>query len=522
MEQQIIICIYASNLSEYAYEQQLLIDGTKISAVQSSIKTAYKLQDKFSADIVVLHDDSFIAQDYNSLSLLGNDSWSQADVIQAMVDKSHNIDRHSSIIFLRADSPLYIMEECINLLEQHRRYFAHYSFCDGYPQFSTPEIISVEALQIISALASPDQQFTSLFQIIEKDLNAFDIETRISPVDFRLQRLELKADTKRNLLLCSRIAAELATVTDTEQGNADFSAGELIRALESSTALFRTLPASVNWILHGKSSTPGIYYPAPQDQPCYTDMPFQKPETVFKAISTLADWAGDITLTLSHLGEPAEYDGIYTLIKLCSTQPNLKLVIETDGLHWDEQLLRELAANYRESGPANMPVWIVFLDSLVPDTYAAVRPNGNLTRVLSCIELLHELFPGQVHIQAVRMNINEGALLEFYKYWKEKNRNIIIQKYNPYAGRLKEHAVSDNTPIERLPCWRLRRELTVLPDGSVSRCHVDLFNPDLHGNIIKQDPAEIWDTMSSLFKEHIANAYPEICSNCDEYYTYTF
>lgn len=522
MEQQIIICIYASDLSEYAYDKQLLVDGTKISAVQSSIKTAYKLQDRFSANIIVLHDDSLNAEECNSLSLIKKDSWSQADIIQTLIEESQKLDRHSSIIFLRADSPLYIMEECINLLEQHRRYFAHYSFCDGYPQFSTPEIISVESLQILHALASSSHHFTSLFEIIEKDLNAFDIETRISPVDFRLQRLELRADSKRNLLLCSRIATELASVAQTENYNSDFSAENLIQILQSSTALFRTLPASVNWILHGNSSSPGIYYPGPRNQLCYTSLPSQDPETVFNAAAALTDWAGDINLTLSHLGEPAEYDGIYSLIKLCSTRKNLNLVIETDGLHWNEEQLRDIAAYCRESDSARMPVWIVFLDSLVPDTYTAVRPKGNLSTALACIELLHELFPGQVHIQAVRMNVTEDALLEFYKFWKEKDRNIIIQKYNPYAGRLKEHAVSDNTPIERLPCWRLRRELTVLPDGSVSRCHVDLFNPTLHGNIIKQKPAEIWGMMTDLFKEHIAKSYPEICSNCDEYYTYTF
>ncbi len=68
------------------------------------------------------------------------------------------------------------------------------------------------------ALASDEPvRRDSLFETIRRDINAFDIETRISPDDMRLLRLSLTADNPRNTLLLRRLEAACGGARGREQ-----------------------------------------------------------------------------------------------------------------------------------------------------------------------------------------------------------------------------------------------------------------------------------------------------------------
>ncbi|MFW6362655.1 MAG: spiro-SPASM protein [Spirochaeta sp.] len=504
MEKPVVICIDASKLSEHAYNP--IFDG--VSAIDRVFDFAHELRQQFSADLIIIADRTTLSRSGTEVQY--RDEWSRQDVVSMLLQYTAGLDRHASVCVIRADAPLPIYDETVDLLLQHQRYFAHYSFCDGYPAGCTPEIVSVEALHLLKGLAAENMPFTRLFDIIEKDINAFDIETRISPQDFRLLRLELRADSRRNLLLTHGIYSELQGITENRH-----SAQQLITVLNTRKDLFRTLPASLNLVLHTESSRPAIYMP---ELPSIPGIPAANAVQVAMEFAELVETG---TVVFSHLGEPSEYEHIYSLILKCA-QLGLDVVIETDGIGWDYTRIAELSTRLGGEEQRDRVTWIVFLDTLHLELYRKIRPAGDLQKAIESVDTISAAFPESVYVQATRMGITEPHLLEFYREWKKKTDRIIIQKYNHYAGRLPDHQVTNTAPITRMPCWRLKREITVLPDGTVTTCHVDVIEPHSYGKVLEEPLHVIWQKMAAVYQQHIDGRYPKMCEKCDEYYTFTF
>ena len=503
MDTPVLIFVDAAGITEHVQETLYDNDAGSMTAHSVFVEFVDKVASRYNADIAVCADVNPLVE--YPWPTECREHWYEQDMISLMSQRAADLPRYGSILLLRADSPLYIFDETCALIEQHQKYFAHYSFCDGYPAGATPELFSVEALPMLHALASPDTRFSNLFAVIQQDINAFDIETRIAPQDFRLLRLVLRADSRRNTLLCRRLAERL-DVKNTRW----FSKDELITVLDQADLDFRTLPASLNWILHSTVSRPAVYYPnsTPHSGSQY--------ELVVDAVQSVVEWTGDLVLTLSHLGEPSEYAGIYDLIAQCASIPGVRVVVETDGIGWQYDQLKDLAGLHDQID------WILFLDSVDPALYQQIRPDGNFDAAITATEDFLQLFPDSTYIQAVRMDISESHMLDFYRFWQEKTGHVIIQKYNSYSGALPEHRPADTSPIRRMPCWRLKREMTVMPDGGVAMCHVDVIDPSIAGNIFRQSPDAIWDSFFSLYRQHVDGRYPALCVNCDEYYTFTF
>jgi spiro-SPASM protein len=135
---------------------------------------------------------------------------------------------------------------------------------------------------------------------------------------------------------------------------------------------------------------------------------------------------------------------------------------------------------------------------------------------------LHELFGDKLYIQSVRMKDQEEYLEKFYRSWKEKGFNVIIQKHDHFCGVLPDLRVTDLSPVKRFPCWHLKRDLNILIDGTVPMCREDLKRESVFGNIFTDNLEQIWNNGNGLYAIHLSGEYPEICRECDEYYTYNF
>ena len=90
----------------------------------------------------------------------------------------------------------------------------------------------------------------------------------------------------------------------------------------------------------------------------------------------------------------------------------------------------------------------------------------------------------------------------------------------PIADTLPDRQVADLSPLERHPCWHLKRDLAVLLDGSVPMCREDLRRDHLLGNLETDGIAAVWERGQEIHQRHLDQDYPEICRRCDEYYTY--
>ena len=198
-------------------------------------------------------------------------------------------------------------------------------------------------------------------------------------------------------------------------------------------------------------------------------------------------------------------------------RPGIRLVVETSGVGWRPGQLASIAS---ETG-GNTPTWIVSLDAATPGAYAGLRGDGFAEATATAGELL-ALFPGSTHVQAVRMKDNEEDLESFYREWKQRTEHVIIQKYDAFAGALPDRRVADLSPLVRFPCWHLRRDVSVLLDGTVPLCREDLRAGAALGNAFTDELAAIWERGGRQYARHVQGELPDICGRCDEYYTFNF
>jgi spiro-SPASM protein len=461
--------------------------------------------------------------------------------------------------FAWADLPFLDPELAAALAGRHLRYAAEYSYADGWPYGLAPELLAPGTAGILAKISGDDGQGRedpverdTLFAVLQKDINSFDIETEISPVDLRSHRLSLCADSKRNLLLLTRFSAASSSGIP--------GAAETAEIIEGKPGILRTLP---------------VFYPVQAARPCpqscgFCPYPalmgaalrddsagaeaFLDPARFESLLDRIIAFSGDAVIGLSLWGELALHPRRMDLIRLVTERPQLALVIETGGLGWTGRDLEEAAALAAKAAgpgasgspgrPGRLPPlsWILSLDTADPLRYREIRGPG-FAEAVDCAKKLLALFPGSAYVQAVRTAGAEDDIEQFYRSWQEiaprGNTNIIIQKYDDFCGFLPKRQAADISPIERQSCWHLMRDLPVLLDGTVPLCREDLSvlkgtGGRVLGNAYQDSLETIWSQGETYYVEHCKAAgqngaaasqkavYPGICAECDEYYTYNF
>ncbi len=438
--------------------------------------------------------------------------WSLPGLLKMIRQLSEGCDH---IFYFYADCPFLDHELTENMYENHRRYFANYTFADGFPYGLSPEIFQPGIISALQSLSQKDSATgtgcmgisrDSLFELIKKDINSFDIETEISSVDLRLLRLNLCADSKRNFLLLQKIVL-----------NKCLSAETICRLIQEKPEILRNLPSFFSIQIVEGCPQLCSYCPYPvfgiRDTGKQGEMPFDRYESLLDSIEGYCE---DAVISISLWGEPAYHERIYDLILNTVERKHLSLVVETSGVGWKEEDLRQLADQVRKA-----PDWIISLDSNDEEVYSLLRGNGR-TEAVNTIELIHRLFPGHAYAQAVRMKENEENLEEFFRYWKKQTSQVIVQKYDSYCGYLPDRKVTDLSPLKRFPCWHVKRDVCILLDGTVPLCREDLTVNHGLGNLFEDELSTIWEKGQSYYLQHIEGKYPELCRNCDEYYTFNF
>jgi spiro-SPASM protein len=481
--------------------------------------------------------------------------WTRRDLLETISRLSQGGDLS---YFAWADCPFLDPELSAALTARHIQYAAEYSYADGWPYGFAPELLAPGVPGILAKIEGDEDHPVdrdSVFAVLQKDINSFDIETEISPVDLRAHRLRLAADSKRNLLLLSRFSAAAGA-------DGIPRAAEAAEIIAEKPEILRTLP---------------VFYPVQAARPCpqtcafcpypafagvrgdssgdrgegflKPDFPasdFLDPRVFEELLDRIVLFSGDGVIDLSLWGELALHPRRVELIRLVLERPQLALVVETSGLGWSGRDLEDAAALVSTAGRAGQagpqglsPLsWIVSLDTADPLRYREIRGPG-FTEAVDCAKRLLSLFPGDTYVQAVRTEGAEDDTEKFYRGWKELaprgNGNIIIQKYDDFCGYLRKRQASDISPIERQSCWHIMRDLPVLLDGTVPLCREELSALKGEGRILGnayRDPLEtIWTRGERYYAEHCEAArqngtekaaYPGLCAGCDEYYTYNF
>ncbi len=416
---------------------------------------------------------------------------------------------YDNLFYLYGDTPLVDSALVQRMYSNHLEYFASYTFADGYPYGLAAEILKADVLPRLVSLAEKHPIPISrdgIFGIIQKDINYFDIETEISRIDQRMLRISLSCDTKRNFNQLLRII---------EAGGRDESS--VVEVIEARSDILRGEPAFVNVQVSGGCPQSCSYCPYPvikRDAVVNRDfMPVERWKTILAKVS---DYSDDAVFSISLWGEPSLHPDIDELVRLLLEYPKFSLVIETSGIGWKKEVIDAIKAD--DDGRVT---WILSLDGENQEIYKALRGDG-WEEAVSSAEYLHSLFGDRFYVQSVRMNSNEEFLEKFYRRWKERGVNTIIQKYDNFCGVLSDEKVTDISPVRRYPCWHIKRDLVILIDGTVPMCREDLSGDYSLGNIFEEDLPVVWERGADIYGKHSEGEYPGICRDCDEYYTYNF
>ncbi|MDR2543366.1 MAG: spiro-SPASM protein [Treponema sp.] len=522
-----LLVLYASDLSKYAFEPVLNGKNSIILALEQALKFPNVGKTVLLADKNA--DFSFL----NGIEIEQREKWTKRCLFEKISELQTGFDL---IYFAFADTPFLDPALAGVIAERHLQKRAEYSYADGYPFGLTPEILSPGTAGILAKILDVDGSVEKniLFSVIEKDINSFDIEVEISPVDLSSHRLALNADSKRNFLL-------LNNFLDSCNGKIP-AASDVERIVQNQPEILRTLPNYYSIQVYGGCLGQCKICP----YPLFTDVKgrndFLDCNKFEHLLDKIIEFSGDAVINFSLWGEIALHTQKLKLIESVIKRSELALIIETSGLGWKNEelenilsLCNELSCNAARINPLSPLSWIVSLDTADSQKYTELRGPGFAEADAFAKKLL-SMFPDDCYVQAVRTDGSEEDTEKFYRYWKDAapngEKNIIIQKYDHFCGQLEKRQASDISPLIRQSCWHLMRDMAILIDGNVPLCREYLGalkgeTELLLGNVFNDSLDAIWKNGDRYYREHCKNNYTGsifrgLCADCDEYYTYNF
>ena len=181
------------------------------------------------------------------IKIIKKDSWNGMELVNALAEAAAFSDGSAnnihSLFYVWADTPLMDKVQTEKLWELHKKYFAEYTFADGFPYGLTPEIMSSGFPERLKALAAGIKagnkagnndsiERNTIFEILRADINSFDVETMLSPEDLRMERVSMTCDTRRNKNIMEKLYS--AGAVDAESA---------CRVIPENRFLLRDLPA---------------------------------------------------------------------------------------------------------------------------------------------------------------------------------------------------------------------------------------------------------------------------------------
>jgi len=412
------------------------------------------------------------------------------------------------------EAPFIDVDATKELYFRHIKYKAEYSFAEGYPEFLFPQVLNVGLCDILAEFSKDDDKIIDhefVFDIIKKDINSYDIETYVADEDVRMLKLKLIVETKRDAMLCQNLIGITAQ-----------NYPQIIKPLR-----LKTLPRYYMIETSPASGYIPIYRPTIKDS---SFMSYQDFSLIMEKISEFSD---DAIISFSLYGEPLEHPDFEEMVKKVLSYPNLSVLIETHGTSKNaKEKLNNIKDIVNESSlrPGLTPplYWITFIDAINANTYARVynvseqKAEELLTKANETAELSKLCFKENAFVQIVRMNENEDDLEDFYRSWKAKNMEVIIQKYDHYCKILPDRRVADLSPLKRMPCRHINREICICANGDVLMCHEDVKRQNIMGNAKKEALKDIWQRFDEKCIKQSNLELGVLCESCDEYYTYNF
>ncbi len=413
----------------------------------------------------------------------------------------------SHVVKINGDSPfidLSIIEEMAGI---HTEYLAEFTYSENLPSGLTCEIVSRE---LIDNIPDFDEKTLPLFQVIKSNINQFDIELYYRDPDIRDKRIEFRCSSPRDKII-------MENIYDIQGGVPKY---ENIRdIINENPGLLYIGPSYLELELTGACDYDCIF--------CYRktlDNEHGNMETGLfeKILNNMGEFNLPYTICFGGSGEPLMHPNFYEIAQKAVDDPLVdRLIMETNGLYAGSNFLNFLMGE--NSGKITAIININGYDS---ETFMSLHGADHFNEVVTNIESLVKLNEKreQIYLQIMKINETEPFIDHYYDFWESRNLPIILQKQNTFLGRITDRRYSDLSPLDRIPCWHLQRDIYILSDGSVGFCKQDVDGQFRKGNLEKNTLKEIWESKRGDFIKDYKKDYsrnPD-CESCDEWYTYNF
>jgi spiro-SPASM protein len=458
-------------------------------------------------DIYIIATASLLRSLGNTIRGFGKITVQNPAAAHVLVEMHKTLKGYGEFLYFYIDTPLLDVDIAREMLSLHQNEIVEYTYGEGFPVGVVPEVLNVELLpKLISILGEDSSALKrdSIFTILQKQINSFDIETYFSHRDLALRRIELTLTPERNRVVTERVI---------EKEGVECSFERFCALVDEEPLILRSLPAYVEVEITNRVNHPCLYLPHDHLKRKQGDMGFEEFEDILDRIMSFTD---DLHLSLSYLGEPLLHASFRPLVERTLGRKGVQLIIESDGFLFTPEY-----SDWAAELQSDRLHFIFDVDAVNQETYRSIR-GGDLRRVERNIRYLLSKQIGRVYVQMVRMDCNEGEMLQFYDQWEKEGAQVIIQKYNTFLDLLPPQSSSDLRPLDRQPCWHLQRDLVVFHDGSVPRCKQDINAEFILGNLCRNELRKVWEGNAHTYLEHCSGSYDRYCTICDEYYTFNF
>jgi spiro-SPASM protein len=403
-----------------------------------------------------------------------------------------------------ADSPFLDISIIKEMIELHLKYLAEFTFSENLPAGLSCEIVSKE---LIDAIPEFKEKTLPLTQVIKSNINNFDIEIYYKDPDIRDKRISFLSCRWRDVRIMENIKKIHAAIPPYET---------IKGIIEENPDVLYIGPSYLEIELAGQCDLDCLF--------CYRNTLKQVhgelDAGLFKKILEQMKYFNiPYTVCFGGSGEPLMHRCFYEILEIANNERLIEtIVIETNGIYAD--------VNYRTviMNAGQKIKTIVNVNGMNSETYLKIHGKDFFERVQQNIIALKEIAGDRLYIQIMKIKETEPYLDAYYDYWEKQKIPIILQKQNTYLGRIEDRRYSDLSPLDRIPCWHLQRDLYITADGSVSFCKQDVDGDFSCGNIQSAILADIWEKKKASFVQEYKKNYPTRpdCKSCDEWYTFNF
>jgi spiro-SPASM protein len=405
---------------------------------------------------------------------------------------------------ISAESPFLDASLVREMIDQHVTYLAEFTFSENLPSGFSAEVLSKE---LIASIPDFSDKTLPLSKVIRTNINQFDVEIFYKEPDIRDKRLSFLSSDRRDKRIMGNIVSLYGKIP---------SYSEVKGIVESNPEVLYIGPSYLEVELTGACDLDCLY--------CYrrtlaTPHPDIDADLLKNTFKQMRSFDLPYTVCYGGSGEPMMHPSFYEILSLTNDEPLVEsVIVETNGLRADGNYLNFLLNH----GPKIKT--IVHISGMDRETYLKLHGGDCFEQVHRNILSLNEACNGRLFIQIMKINETEPFLDAYYDFWEKHKVAIILQKQNTYLGRVQDRRYSDLSPLDRVPCWHLQRDLFILSDGRVSFCKQDVDGDWSCGNAAAETVPKIWEMKKESFirdyKKNYATA-PD-CRSCDEWYTFNF